>query len=64
MKIEAITVCVGYGDFLAATLPENLPLIDDLVVITTAEDEETRAVCRHSCPPCPVDRPPARRTVQ
>jgi hypothetical protein len=46
MRVEAVTVCVGYGDFLAATLPENLPVLDDLVVITTAEDEETRAVCR------------------
>lgn len=44
--IEAITVCVGYGDFLAATLPENLPVLDDLVVITSPDDEETRAVCR------------------
>ena len=46
VKIEAVTVCVGYGDFLAATLPENLPLLDDLVIVTTADDEETRAVCR------------------
>ncbi len=46
MPIEAVTVCVGYGDFLAATLNENLPLLDDLVVVTTPDDEETRAVCR------------------
>lgn len=46
MRIEAIQVCIGYGDFLAVTLPENLPLVDDLVVVTTADDEETRAVCR------------------
>ena len=46
MRIEAVTVCVGYGDFLAATLPENLPLVDDLVVVTSPDDEETRAVCR------------------
>lgn len=46
MRIEAVQVCVGYADFLAATLPENLPLVDDLVVVTTADDEETRAVCR------------------
>jgi hypothetical protein len=42
-----VTVCVGYGDFLAETLRENLPLIDDLVVITSPDDDETRAVCRH-----------------
>ena len=46
MKIEAVIVCVGYGDFLAATLPENLQLLDDLVVVTSPDDEETRAVCR------------------
>ena len=38
--------CVGYGDFLAATLPENLPLVDDLVVVTAPDDDETQAVCR------------------
>jgi Glycosyl transferase family 2 len=46
LRIEAATVCVGYGDFLAATLPENLPLVDDLVVVTAPDDDETRAVCR------------------
>ena len=46
MRIEVVQVCVGYADFLAATLPENLPLVDDLVVVTSPDDEETRAVCR------------------
>jgi hypothetical protein len=46
MRIEAVTVCVGYGDFLAATIVENLPLVDDLIVVTTSDDTETRAVCR------------------
>jgi hypothetical protein len=46
LKVEVITVCVGYGDFLAATLPENLPLVDDLVIITSPDDAVTRAVCR------------------
>jgi hypothetical protein len=47
MRVEVVTVSIGYGDFLAATLPENLPLVDNLVVITSEDDEETRAVCRH-----------------
>jgi hypothetical protein len=47
IRVEAVTVSVGYGDFLAATLPENLPLLDTLVVATSPDDEETRAVCRH-----------------
>ena len=46
MKIEVVTVCVGYGDFLAATLPENLALVDNLVVVTSPDDTETRSVCR------------------
>jgi hypothetical protein len=41
-----VIVSVGYGDYLAQTLPENLPLVDDLVVITSPDDLETRAVCR------------------
>ncbi len=46
MRIETITVCVGYADILAATLPENLPLVDSLVVITSPDDAETISVCR------------------
>jgi hypothetical protein len=46
LRIECATICVGYGDFLAATLPENLPLVDDLVVVTAPDDDETIAVCR------------------
>ena len=46
MKVEVVTVCVGYADLLAETLRENLPLIDNIVVVTSPEDEETRSVCR------------------
>lgn len=45
-KIECVVVCVGYGDFLAQTLPENLPLVDRLVVVTAPSDAETIGVCR------------------
>lgn len=51
-RIEAITTCVGYGDFLAATLPENLPLLDRLVVITAPDDVETIEVCRRHSVDC------------
>ena len=46
MQIECVTVCVDYADFLAATLPENLPLVDELVVVTSADDHLTQRVCR------------------
>jgi hypothetical protein len=46
MRIEAVTVSVGYGDFLRETLPANLPALDDLVVVTSPADEETRGICK------------------
>jgi hypothetical protein len=46
MRIEAVTVCVGYGDFLAATARENRHLLDDWVIVTSPDDDETRDVCR------------------
>ncbi|OWK45741.1 hypothetical protein [Fimbriiglobus ruber] len=44
--IHAVTVCVGYGDFLAAAAPHNAPLFDRWTVVTAADDAETREVCR------------------
>jgi hypothetical protein len=41
-------VCIGYADFLAETLPCNLPLVDEIVIITSPDDEETQAVCRRN----------------
>lgn len=46
MRIEAVTVCVNYGDFLAAVAPHNRPLLDRWVIVADQADEETRAVCR------------------
>jgi hypothetical protein len=46
MRIEAVTVCIGYGDFLRETARHNLPMLDDLVVITGPDDHETRGVCK------------------
>lgn len=45
MKIEAVTVCKDYGDFLAATLPHNRSVFDKLVVVTSDKDEYTHHLC-------------------
>ncbi len=46
MRVEAITVCIGYGDFLKETARANRSLVDDLVVVTSPDDHETRGVCK------------------
>lgn len=46
-RLEVCTVCVGYGDFLAETARQNRGLFDRWLVVTTADDAETREVCRH-----------------
>lgn len=45
MKLEAVIVCHNYSDFLAHTLPENLPHFDRLVVVTHPSDFKTLDVC-------------------
>ena len=54
MILEAATVCVGYGDFLAQMAPINRPLLDRWIVVTTPGDEETRDVCRKCSIECVV----------
>ena len=46
LHIEAVTVCVGYGDILKVVAPYNRPHLARWIVVTTAQDEETRQVCR------------------
>ncbi len=46
MKIECVIVCVDYADFLAETLPHNLPHFDRTLVITAPGDGETQELCR------------------
>lgn len=45
MKIEAVTVCVDYADFLSRVAPHNRRLLDRWVVVTRPADELTRQTC-------------------
>lgn len=45
MKIEALTVCLGYDDFLEETLLNNKCLFDRMLVVTSPDDKATRAIC-------------------
>lgn len=46
MRIDALTVCVNYADFLRQTLPFNLAHFDRLIVVTDTRDAETAAMCK------------------
>lgn len=46
MIIEAVSVCVGYDDFLATIAPYNIPHLDRWLIVTRPSDEATREVCR------------------
>jgi hypothetical protein len=43
--MEAITVCVNYGDFLAHTLPHNRKHFSNYIVVTSTSDSFTKRVC-------------------
>lgn len=46
MRIEAVTVCVFYADFLSETIKTNLGLFDSWTVVTSPKDYATRTLCR------------------
>ena len=45
-RLEAVTVCVEYSDFLAETLPHNLRHFDNYVIVTRHDDAATQLLCR------------------
>ncbi len=45
MKIEGIAVCVQYADFFAETIDRMCHAVDQLFVVTTADDKETQKLC-------------------
>ena len=46
-RLECVTVCVNYSDFLRETLPYNQRHFDRFVVVTTFDDVQTRDLCQH-----------------
>lgn len=45
-KIECVTVCVGYADFLDECIRANMGLFDKWIIVTSPTDIETREICR------------------
>lgn len=55
-RFEAVTVCVGYDDFLRETLPHNAQHFDSYLVVTSFEDRATIDLCKHLSIDCrPTD---------
>jgi len=47
MKIEAVTVCMNYADFLAQSIPHNIRHFDKWIIVTTPNDTETQKLCSY-----------------
>lgn len=45
-RLSGVVVSVNYGDRLAETLPRNVAIFDEFVVVTTQEDELTQKVAK------------------
>lgn len=52
--LEAVIICVNYGDILKVTLPHNKKLFDNLVVVTDSNDKETFDICKYHQVQCLV----------
>jgi hypothetical protein len=47
MKIEAVTVCMNYADFLAHSVPLNMHHFDRWIIVTEPKDFHTQDVCKY-----------------
>lgn len=45
-RLEAVTVCIGYADFLHESAKWNASHFDEWIIVTDPKDHETREVCR------------------
>jgi glycosyltransferase involved in cell wall biosynthesis len=46
MRVEAVSVCVNYADFLECTIDSVLAVVDDWVIVTTDGDKDTQRLCK------------------
>ncbi len=56
MRLEAVTVCVNYSDFLREVVAYNAQHFDDWVVVTSPDDSATRELCRRAGVRCVLTR--------
>lgn len=47
LRLEIVTVCRGFDDFLKATIARNIAQADTLIVVTDHADKRTQAVARN-----------------
>jgi hypothetical protein len=47
MRIEAVTICMNYGDFLAHSMPLNMNHFDNWIIVTEPKDHHTQDICRY-----------------
>ncbi len=45
-RLEALTVCENYGDYLRLTLPNAVAAVDRMLVVTTKQDKETQKIAK------------------
>lgn len=56
LRLEAVTVCMGFDDILDFTLERNMPQVDTMIVVTSHDDHKTQAVARkHGATVVPTD---------